>query len=141
MSPSALLAAGLDMAQSIQDFLVAGAQSVMALSPFSALSISARYCTVATYLGAELGSVLAKAPEALGRTRMLLSTDVDPLCLHLGIVRLGTKDALVLDLIYDTTDSQLSSPLICVVAFEPLVAQALAAHTYFKTLRPLLHAY
>jgi hypothetical protein len=136
-----LLTRGLSVGKKIHDFLNKAAGAVPGVAALLGLSISARFCTVASYLGHELGIALGHNPGLLGRVRQELVEGVEPLCLHLGVVRFGTAQARVLDLIYDTTDSQLRNQIYCAVFYDPLLEQALKAQPTFRSLDPVVRAY
>jgi hypothetical protein len=82
------------------------------------LSVSTRYMKLASYLGEELDRTLNANPKLLGDVRMRLSECVSPMSLHLGVIRIGLDDATPLvDILYDTTDSDRNHPAFAHVCY------------------------
>src|SRR5262249_1809530 len=69
------------------------------------LTISTRFIKLHRYLGKELARTLAANKDLLARVRLALSEQIPPMSLHLGVVRIGWQAAPLLDVLYDTTDS------------------------------------
>ena len=85
--------------------------------------VSSRFMKITDYLGKELGGRLNNSPDILSRVRMCLFEEVDPMSLHIGVVRIGLNDATILmDILYDTTDSDRNHPIFAHVAFNILMA-------------------
>lgn len=72
------------------------------------LSLSTRFIKLTDYVHNELGR-LEKNPKNLSQLRLNLWENVRPMSLHLGLVRIGLAKSStpLLDVLYDTTDSQL----------------------------------
>lgn len=86
------------------------------------LTISSRFMKITDYLGKELEDRLNEFPKLLSNVRMELSEKTNPLSLHIGVVRIGLDDATVLvDIIYDTTDSDRNHPIFAHVAYNRLI--------------------
>ena len=86
-------------------------------------SASARFMKIADYLGTELQDRLGDSWEQLATVRLRLSEDVEPMSLHIGVVRIGLDDATVwADILYDTTDSDRNHPIFAHVAYNELAA-------------------
>lgn len=88
--------------------------------PELGLTVSTRFMKMHQYVRAELGRVLQGRPATLGRVRFELWESVAPMSLHVGVVRIGWKSAPLLDIIYDTTDSDANIWAFCNVQFNPL---------------------
>jgi hypothetical protein len=80
------------------------------------ITVSTRVIKLAKY-HAELGRLLSATPGALARARLGLWEDVPPMSLHVGVVRFGIGDLPLLDVLYDTTDSDRNLFAFCHVAF------------------------
>lgn len=84
------------------------------------LTLSTRFIKLADYLGNELSRTLSGDGELLARTRLALVENVPPMSLHIGVVRIAKEDATPLvDILYDTTDSDHNHPLLASVCFSP----------------------
>ena len=73
------------------------------------LSLSTRFIKLTDYVHNELGRLLSSNSENLSQLRLDLWEKVRPMSLHLGLVRIGhAKNSMpLLDVLYDTTDSNL----------------------------------
>lgn len=73
------------------------------------LSLSTRFIKLTDYIHNELGRLLKDNPNNLSQLRLGLWEKVRPMSLHLGLVRIGMTELSVplLDVLYDTTDSNL----------------------------------
>ena len=73
------------------------------------LSLGVRFIKLTNYIHNELGRLLKGNPKSLSRLRLELWEKVRPMSLHLGLVRIGlAKSSIpIVDLLYDTTDSNL----------------------------------
>ena len=73
------------------------------------LSLSTRFIKLTDYIHNELNRLLKENPETLSRLRLDLWEKVRPMSLHLGLVRIGLAESSMplLDVLYDTTDSNL----------------------------------
>lgn len=130
--PSAMLAAAHDdirvspdhlhkLALRLGTMLIAGSGNAIGLSAGS------RVLRLASYVGQELSEVLAGQPSALGKTRLALWETVSPMSLHLGVLRFGHSGIPLLDVLYDTTDSEPNLRAFCHVAYHRGIA-ALVDH-------------
>lgn len=70
------------------------------------LSASARFFNLRHFVGAELGRLLDHHPQALAKVRLALWEEVHPMSLHLGVIRIGYKGTPLMDVLFDTTDSE-----------------------------------
>ena len=90
-------------------------------------AVSSRFFRISDYLGKELqdrlGSPLKKAKNVLSAVRMRLAEEVNPMSLHIAVVRIGLHDSTILaDILYDTTDSNRNRPIFAHVAYDNRVA-------------------
>jgi len=86
--------------------------------PKYGLTVSTRFTKLAAYLGEELQRRLSDEPKILSAVRLALCENVDPMSLHIGVVRISLDDSTPLvDIIYDTTDSDRNHPIFCYVAY------------------------
>jgi hypothetical protein len=90
------------------------------------LTTSARFTRLPRYVQHELGCVLGANPSLLGRTRLALWENVPPMSLHIGVVRFGLGPRPLLDVLFDTTDSEPNMRAFCHVAYDPQVLKLVA---------------
>lgn len=87
------------------------------------VSSSSRFIKLADYIGFELGRTLANQNEVLGKTRMSLTEKVPPMSLHIGVVRFALSNSTpIMDLLYDTTDTDINCPVFAHVVYDKTVA-------------------
>jgi len=121
-SPDRLHRAALTLARAIITAYGHVARSEKLTPPEIGLTVSTRFIKLHRYVGDELARLLAGSP-ALGRTRLALCERVAPMSLHLGVVRIGWEAAPLIDVLYDTTDSDKNLWPYANVQFHPLVGQ------------------
>ena len=90
-------------------------------------AVSSRFIRVTEYLGAELQNRLTgsskESRNVLASVRLALAEKMNPMSLHIAVVRIGLNDATVLvDILYDTTDSDRNHPIFGHVAYNKLLA-------------------
>lgn len=129
--PSALLAAVHDDVRLSPDVLHARALRLgTALTASTGgklgLTASARFTRLARYVQRELEAVLPANPTVLGRTRLALWEMVPPMSMHIGVVRFGIGPAPLLDVLFDTTDSEPNMRAFCHVAYNPALPPLIA---------------
>lgn len=100
------------------------------------LIASSRVARLSDYVGLELQRLLGAAPEILSRTRLALWEMVSPMSLHLGVVRVGTWRAPLLDVLYDTTDSVPNMRAFCHVAYDANIAASVERLATLNLLSP-----
>ncbi len=82
------------------------------------LAVSSRFIKLASYLGDELSKRLGSNRKILSRVRLELSEKVDPMSLHIGLIRISLDDSTpLLDVLYDTTDSDRNHPVYCHISY------------------------
>jgi hypothetical protein len=133
LRPSVLLAAAHDDVRLSPDTLHRqarewGALLIAQTGGALGLTASARFTRLARYVKDELESVLGSNPAVLARTRLALWETVPPMSLNLGLVRFGRGPVPLLDVLFDTTDSEPNMRAFCHVAYDsalpPLIAHA-----------------
>lgn len=80
------------------------------------VSFSASFMRASAYWGPELGRCLDG--RRLRKARLVLMNRVRPMSLHVGVVRIGLQGAPLIDLLLDTTDSELSPQIFAHVMFQ-----------------------
>lgn len=118
---------GFKVAARIQE---AWQTAIAALSPkpaLPALSIDTRFMKLAAFMSAELEMILGATPEVLGRVRLELSENIRPMSLHLGMIRIGDVSKRLVDVIYDTTDSDVNHPVFATVCYDANVYKLIKA--------------
>lgn len=120
-SPDALHRTGLQLGKVLSGMLAG-------LIPDSAsetrgLQISSRFIGLREYMREELPRLLAGNPAALSRVRLALLESVPPMSLHLGLVRIGLAAQPLLDIVYDTTDSDRGLRAFAHITFLPGIAE------------------
>jgi len=81
-------------------------------------TVSARFVRLSEYLGTELSKALSSTPHLLSRVRLALVETVSPMSLHIGLIRIGdANSAPIMDILYDTTDSDLNHPVFANIAY------------------------
>jgi len=135
--PTALLAAAHNDVRITPDRLHSlalnlGTMIVSATGNAIGLTASSRIARLSNYLGQELSRVFSGNSALLARTRLALVETVAPMSLHLGVVRIGTGHAPLLDVLYDTTDSVPNMRAFCYVAYHPNMAHVVQQLIAFK---------
>ena len=102
-SPDQLYHTGLDAAENLQFTFKKDTGS----SP--QLSLGTRFIKLTDYIHNELGRLFKEDQEILSEVRLNLWEKVRPMSFHLGLVRIGLAkySAPLIDILYDTTDSNL----------------------------------
>ncbi len=67
--------------------------------------VSSRFIPWVNYVDHELGAALGDRPEALSRARLSLWEQVPPMSLHVGLVRVSIGLTPLVDVLFDTSDS------------------------------------
>jgi len=124
-SPDALHVAGLKTATKLSTLFDATAKQADRSLP--GLAMSTRFSRLHEYLSRDLEQALAGKAATLGRVRLELVEQVPPMSLHVGVVRIGDGPVPLLDVLFDTTDSDTHLPVFAYVVFVPTLAPMLAA--------------
>ena len=125
-SPDTLNRAGIriasDLAQIVNNFY-----SRKAGAPYG-ITLSTRHIVLAEYMTRELGGLLRAQRTVLSRVRLALQEQVQPMSLHLGIVRMGLSNGMPLaDILFDTTDSDRNHSAFAFVFYQKDVGAFLNA--------------
>jgi hypothetical protein len=91
------------------------------------VSVAPRFVLLSRYLNEELRTVVA--PKDLARVRLTLCEDVAPMSYHVAVARFGLPGVALMDVIFDTTDSELNCAPFAHVVFSPMVDPLLDAIT------------
>ncbi len=93
---------------------------------FTGLVFSTRFIKISDYMQCELSSILEEQPNILGNVRLKLQEEVAPMSLHLGILRIALPNSSVLlDVLYDSTDSDLNRPIFCHIVYDKVMRDIL----------------
>ena len=95
-----------------------------------AFAVSSRFFRISDYLGSELRDRLSgssrESRKVLSTVRLALTENVNPMSLHIAVVRIGLINSNVLvDIICDTTDSDRNHPIFAHVAYVEVMADAI----------------
>jgi hypothetical protein len=124
-SPDAMHRAGIDNVR-LMSYLVSKLPPAIR-GPVGGLTFSTRFIRLADYLEGELGRTLRGAGELLSKVRLELCERVPPMSLHLGVIRVAsTNSTPLVDILYDTTDSDRNHPVFAHVVYYPLAENLLA---------------
>ena len=90
-------------------------------------TVTSRFFRISDYLGSELENCLSgttlESRKVLSAVRLRLTENVGPMSLHIAVVRIGLTDSTVLvDFLYDTTDSDRNYPIFAHVAYDNVAA-------------------
>lgn len=89
-------------------------------------TVSARFVRLREYLSLELSKTLVSVPAVLSKVRLALVEQVPPMSLHVGLIRIGdANSAPIMDILYDTTDSDRNHPVFANIAYSPIARAAL----------------
>jgi len=88
-------------------------------------TVSTRFCKVSSFLHTVLAQTLRG--NALGRTRLAIHERVGPMSLHVGLARIGYGAHPVVDVLYDTTDSDRHLRAFCHVIYVRELAPVIRA--------------
>lgn len=128
-SPDILHRAGIETAEYLSKILELYYAQTEENSP--GLTLTTRFLKLSEYMTSELDGLLNDRPKILSRVRLNLVEKVQPMSLHLGIVRIGLDDAtLLVDILYDTTDSDRNHPAFAHIFYSgPIGAFIGSLHT------------
>lgn len=99
------------------------------------MSVAPRFVRLSRYLDEELGSVVG--PSNLTRVKLALSQDVAPMSYHVAVARFGLRGVPLMDVIFDTTDSELNCAPFAHVVFSPTADALLDVVTQHDATRRL----
>ena len=95
-----------------------------------AFAVASRFFRISEYLGTEIGDRLGdssrNAKKVLSAVRLQLAENVNPMSLHIAVVRVGLDDSTILaDILYDTTDSDRNHPIFAYVAYYDFMVEVI----------------
>ena len=115
VSADELFTKGLQSTNAIVKLISNLYQMNNALPP--SFTFSPRFILLHDYFDQELSKTLSG--QALGSARIALQEKVPPMSLHLGVIRVGTGSGhLVMDILFDTTDSGRSIPSFANIIYD-----------------------
>lgn len=85
--------------------------------PQPTLIVGTQYATVADYIGEMLHDRLRAQPKVLAVTRLQLQEEVGPMSLYIGVVRIADSTGALIDVLFDTTDSDINHPIFTTVCY------------------------
>lgn len=85
------------------------------------VGVAPKFVRLSRYLAEELRPVVA--PALLARVKLALCEDVVPMSYHVAVARFGVEGTALLDVIYDTTETELTCAPFAHVVFTPLADQ------------------
>jgi len=87
------------------------------------VTFSTRFIRIASYLLDELGSKLKSSRRVLAGVRLSLQETIGPMSLYVGVVRIGWGATPLMDILYDTTDTEINLRPFAHVYFRPPIGQ------------------
>lgn len=88
--------------------------------PIVDFAISSRFIMIKDYLGRELRSHFQSNKQQLAKVRMSILEEVEPVSLHVAVLKIALKDGTnLVDVLYDTTDSDRNLRPFCSVVYDP----------------------
>ncbi|MEO8706284.1 MAG: hypothetical protein ABI867_40010 [Kofleriaceae bacterium] len=107
----------------------ANAQQSKPTTGVTGLLVGSRFLRLRDYMDHELKSALrARPPNVLAQARLALWETVPPMSLHIGLVRVSLGTTPMIDLLFDTSDSDRHIRPTAYVAYHPEVPELL--HLY-----------
>lgn len=119
-SAEALIQKAIEVRERIATAAILDAQNRGQPQPI--LTVGTQYSTVASYMGIALRDRLHTHPKVLATVRLELQERVEPMSLYIGIVRLADQAGPALDVLYDTTDSDINHPIFATVCYSSVYA-------------------
>lgn len=113
ISPSTVANQGRDLASLAFDLLNAAGMAPL-------IAYSARFFEVSDYLYNGVGATLAGKSDLLVKVRLALS-QMEPMCLHIGVIRLSLNDMPLMDVILDTTDGDHRISTFAHIIYNPII--------------------
>jgi hypothetical protein len=115
--------------------------------PSVSMLFSTRFINLHDYLLHELESTLDNF-DLLSETRLSLLEELPPMSLHLAVLRIGTDNMVLLEILYDTTDSDRNLPVFGHIVFDKqiqillgLFKENLGEHWFDKQFGPQVVAF
>lgn len=129
ISSDDFFADGYALTRDIRNLIVDTYQNA-GLSPVPSFLFSTRFLCIRDYLHSELERHFGEGSVILGRVRLDILEKAPPMSLHIGLLRISLNDnpaSLLLDVIYDTTDSDRNRPVLAHLVYDKGFATILSA--------------
>lgn len=100
-----------------------------AKQPLPKLLFSTQFLDIRSYLGAELARHYGKDNAILSKVELELAEKIPPMSLHIGLLRIAIEDdgiSLLMDVIYDTTDSDRNRPVFAHIIYDSTLSSILS---------------
>lgn len=114
-SSDALIVKGIDVGS--QFYSVAAQDALDNARPAPIMSMGMRFFRLDEFFDQELESRVGTR-SAISRVRLRLQEDVPPMSLYLGVIRVGDANGPLIDVLYDTTDSDINHPVFATIAYD-----------------------
>lgn len=99
--------------------------------PLPAISYNSQFYDIRNFFSNYLHQVLEGDAKLLAKVRLALGSDAPPLSLHIGLVKIAIVNGGIkrlIDVIYDTTDSGASCPVMAHIVYDPELKEKLLDH-------------
>lgn len=97
--------------------------------PLPKLLFSTQFLDLRSYLGTELPRLFGASNPILAKIQLTLSEQIPPMSLHIGLLRIAMEhsgNSLVMDVIYDTTDSDRNMPVFAHILYDSALFNVLS---------------
>jgi len=82
------------------------------------LLLETRFIKYANFMTEEMSAYFSSKAAVLSKVRLQLAEAVPPMSLHLGIIRIGDTTGRYLDILHDTTDSDVNHPVFATICYD-----------------------
>ncbi|MGH1487368.1 MAG: hypothetical protein ACRBCI_14230 [Cellvibrionaceae bacterium] len=88
--------------------------------PMPKLTFGSRFIKGSDFLKEEVARIFKSAPDLMAQVRLNIAENVSPMSNHIGIVRiaLAEQSTTLIDIIYDTTDSDRNTPVLAHIVYD-----------------------
>lgn len=128
ISSDEFLIEGLNKASQITSAITHPAEQLNREPP--SILCSVRFLDIRSYQN-ELGRLLESNSEILSKVRIGLAEKIAPMSLHIGLVRIAMNDdsaSVLMDIIYDTTDSDRNRPIFANIIYDSVLDKILSGY-------------
>jgi len=132
---------GMKCALRLSEAWAAATKNLKPRPPNLALELETRFMKLSKFMANELEDMLGTRPALLSKVRLQLAEGVRPMSLHLGIIRIGDGKRRMIDVLYDTTDSDLNHPVFATVCYTSNVYKLLQTAAKPHRFGDLVEAY
>lgn len=88
------------------------------LAEVAGMCLTSRFIRLTEYLGTELADVLQDNQSTLAHVRLAITEQLRPLSLHIGLIRVSQESMPLMDILFDTSDSDRHLAPTAYVAFQ-----------------------